>query len=432
MLRRFYQWPTLAPNPAAPEDDVTTLVSLGILVPEDESVALLRKERCVTWWIEKSAIHLLLAASVTGQTMWFEHDGRGPVLFVHKGEGLVLSGGLLCSYDGRSFGFESPGSVALSKNKAATHTFLTGLGYPVPPQIMVYPQRIQKNLAPSAKRAIVCSILQSRPEGFHFPVVVKPVDESMGEGVAFVRDEDELVVHLMRIAKQRAGVCWAVIETAVQGREWRVTVLADGSYAVYERRKFAVQGDGRATIRELVERQQHVRREIVRCRDYLRPPSLLNVGTRELDFLARQGYNLDTVPDVGQQVALVERPHATLGGLYYNVTKRVPTRLVDTLQEIRVRMGLSRAGFDIIGKSLCTDAIIIEVNGRPHLWPHIEPDYGDRECVAETMLSLALGSSGQGARELLKACIELRVNWSARVGNRMGRWMASLLGRLEG
>jgi glutathione synthase/RimK-type ligase-like ATP-grasp enzyme len=66
----------------------------------------------------------------------------------------------------------------------------------------------------------------------------------------------------------------------------------------------------------------------------------------------------------------------------------VPAEVVEMLQEIRERMGLARAGFDLIGKSFDQGLHIIEVNGRPNLWTHIEPDVGPPRPVARIMLEL--------------------------------------------
>lgn len=408
-LGRFYDTPTLAPRPKAVDFDPEPLLDAGILIAETDEGAFLRAERRVLWMPDKSTIHLMLAATESGTATWFEHTGHCPLLFFRRATD-ARDRARLFTYDGLSFGFESLACSALADDKAAANAFLKSEDYPVPSQVMVATASIPRRATATQRRSFIILALLNRPTGLRFPVVVKPVNLSLGRGVEFAADEDQLARRLIASARAFPGSRAFVIETAVPGREWRCTVFADGSHAAYERTPFRIVGDGRATIRELIARQHELRRRIVQRRGYLRPPAKLHVGAREKRMLTSQHLTLDSIPARGRRPALVERPHASLGGIYRDATRSVPSEIVEMLQCIREKMGLVRAGFDLIGRSFTKELHILEVNSRPNLWTHIEPDVGAARAAAVTMVNLGFERAldEHTARSLLDTCRSAR------------------------
>ena len=425
VIKQFYQLPTLAPQ-TLPADglDVDSFVRAGILVPHDQLFDFLRSERHVIWWQgEKQTVRFLLAACQSGVTFWFEHDGRKPILFFHRGSCSVAAGGQIADYDGVSFGFESTSVCALADNKAATHVYLAQRGCCVPPQVMVYPDPIPRNARSRIMRSVVAQVLRNAPHGLTFPVVVKPVHGSVGRGVAFAADETELGARLFDLSQQERTT-WAVVENAVRGREWRVTVISDGTHAAYERTGFSLTGDGRSSIADLIKVQQDIRREVVRTRGYLRPPSLLTFSDSQERILSVRGLSRVSVLPTGTTLQLAERPHATLGGLYHDASEQVPRDIVDRLQGIRESMGLDRAGFDLIGDSWDGKLFFIEVNSRPHVSTHAEPDFGSRRDIVRPLLEMALTRSDpRGILATLSGpCLNARVALRT-IDNRLTRWL---------
>jgi cyanophycin synthetase len=270
-------------------------------------------------------------------------------------------------------------------------------------------------------------VLRNAAVDLCFPVVVKPVNLCMGWGVAFAKDEMELGKRLIELTKMVQS-SWALVETAVRGREWRVTLLSDGTRAAYERSRFTVVGDGTSTIGDLIKVEQRRRREIVDARQYLRPPSFLSVGEQQDQILADKGLTQASVLPVGESVPLTERPHATLGGLSHDATESLPGTLLEELHAIRSSMGLDRAGLDLIGHSLDRDVYIIEVNGRPSLTYHLEPDTGSPRDIASPLLDMALtrSNSGGAVRTILGPCRLARVA-PRRPDNRLTRWLQERL-----
>ena len=88
-------------------------------------------------------------------------------------------------------------------------------------------------------------------EEIGFPVILKPVHGNQGRGIS-PRLDDEAA---LRDAWERAAARWGdmVVERHVEGRDHRVLVVNGRVVAVAERVPAHVVGDGRSTIRELID-----------------------------------------------------------------------------------------------------------------------------------------------------------------------------------
>ena len=86
-----------------------------------------------------------------------------------------------------------------------------------------------------------------------FPVVTKPLDGNHGRGVGLnLTDEKSVRLGFERALEQsRDGR--VVVETFVQGNDYRMLVIAGRMVAIAERVPAHVIGDGEHTVRELVE-----------------------------------------------------------------------------------------------------------------------------------------------------------------------------------
>lgn len=406
-LRAFYRLPTLAPAPRMGDGDgLDLLIKIGILVNEDSLTAFLRRERRVLWLGDDTAIHYLLAASDLGADFWFEFNGRCPLLFFGWRGGASTAEYQICTYDGTSFSFERYGASMLAKNKAATHTLLCNAGCAVPSQIAIERSIIPNRSTKRMKQRLLSEVLQYPPAGFGFPAVLKPGTGSLGKGVRFVTCASDLATQLVRMARAMQDVPYFVVETKLTGREWRIAVVADGSHAAYERLAFAVTGDGISTVRDLIRDQNRRRRELAVSRAFVRQPSRLRIDYDASRMMKFHDVTLDTTLERDRRLILSERPMAANGASFRDATHLVPSGLVASLQRIRTSMGLARAGFDVMGPALESDIRIIEVNSRPHLWAHSEPDEGEPQHLVRAMLHLARSAplDGTALQRVSDAC----------------------------
>lgn len=407
LLREFYQLPSLAPRPQAVDPSVSApLLAAGVLVQESELGAFLRRERIVTWCGDRTAIQYLLAAHRKDRVLWYEFNGRIPVLFVGESPKDRPSPEVLTTFDGCSFGCERYGPVALTKSKAATTTLLAGLGCSVPSQVAVSRTLIPDTARGRAGQLLVSEALGSAPCDFGFPVVVKLGNGSLGRGMRTANSPRELAKQLVAIARLHPDVPYLVVERVVQGREWRVTAVGGDRVMAYERIPFTVIGDGSSTLRQLVDQENRKRRSIVRRERYLRPAARFRLAGRTKRWARDRGLAWHEVIQPGRELVLAERKSFRDGALLVEATDELTLRCCEHFQRLRETFGLSRAGFDVIGPSLSGLLTIIEVNSRPHLWPHVEPDVGRPQPAADTMVHVATSSplSARAARDLLEVC----------------------------
>ena len=135
-----------------------------------------------------------------------------------------------------TFSDETPFIAArMARNKPIAAAILRKAGIPVPGH------KIARDVDSALKIA----------EEFGYPVVVKPADKDGGLGVAAgLRTPEELVTAFKSAMKYSNNI---LVEKHVNGKDYRITVFQNEVISAVERVPGGVTGDGRHTIRELVE-----------------------------------------------------------------------------------------------------------------------------------------------------------------------------------
>ena len=191
-----------------------------------------------------------------------------------------------------------------------------------------------------------------------YPLVVKPNRLSHGRGVRAVQDAEGL-------ARAIEGA-WeldpiAIVQEAIEGRDFRLDFL-DGQFLVgYERRALRVIGDGARSLRALLAEVDP------RCATDERLAALRR-DTRFERALRRRGWSLDTIPEAHAELSF-DGPIQNLNGASAPVL--IPT-VDESLRTWCVRvggaLGLRHFGIDLKARSLDADpvdAVVIEVNASP-------------------------------------------------------------------
>ncbi|MGE0665826.1 MAG: acetate--CoA ligase family protein [Sphingomonadales bacterium] len=204
---------------------------------------------------------------------------------------------------------------------------------------------------------------------FGYPVVVKPRSLDQGAGVAAGLANEEEVRTAFAAARELTDAI--LVEKHFKGSDYRLIVHDGRVLQVFSRRPGGVTGDGRHTIAELVDIQLGHRE--MRDRERIFGRRLLGIDDEARELLRRRGLGPDSVPDVGEFVALRRRSNVSTGGL----PSPVPLASVhpDNLAlatHAAAALRLDFAGIDLIvadiGRSwLETGALICEVNAMPQL-----------------------------------------------------------------
>ena len=226
------------------------------------------------------------------------------------------------------------------------------------------------------------------------PVVVKPVDGNHGRGVCLNLMSREQVLAAFPVAAAEGSS--VIVERHMQGNEHRLLLVGGRLAAAARGQPAYVTGDGRQTIRELIETQ--LNSDPLRGSSGWHDAPLNRVGidsATRLD-LASQGFEPDSIPAEGARV-LVQRN----GNVCFDCTALVhPDTVRQAALAARV-VGLDIAGIDLvaedISRPLHTQAgAIVEVNAGPGLSPHLRAPGVPPKPVAEVIIEHLFGESDDG------------------------------------
>ena len=218
---------------------------------------------------------------------------------------------------------------------------------------------------------------------YGFPLVVKPNVSGFSRGSFFPINNYKELWRALFFAK----LWWpfTVVEQYLQGHNYRVVVANGKVISVLQRYAPFVIGDGKATISELIDRENTVREtmNLYPCM------SSLQKGSQTQTFLNKQGYNLATVPADKEQVTLFYRISLAPGGVVRVIDKALIPEVNHKLFKDVLRLfDANVLGIDVIlEKGIETDCdqqkcIFLEVNSRPYLKMHAFPRYGIAEDLS--------------------------------------------------
>lgn len=189
----------------------------------------------------------------------------------------------------------------------------------------------------------------------------------------------------------------AVIEEQVAGEDYRLLYLDGNLLDAVKRSAPTVCGDGRATLKELVARENRVRTErgIAGSQRLILPDGELR------RTLADQGRSLHTVPKAGERVRLKRVVGDNRGEDNESAGDRLCDEIINAGARAANALGVRLAGVDII----CSDpgvpleesgGVVIEVNTTPSLYYHYVKRPGPTDVARMILTRLAAGDEGDG------------------------------------
>ncbi len=264
----------------------------------------------------------------------------------------------------------------IASNKAATRYLLTRAGFP----------KIRYGLVESEAMCV------SLAERIGYPVVVKPANQERGIGVATRLASAEQVRRAYREASQYGAV---LVEQFFEGNDHRLLVFGGRLLAAAHRVPGGVTGNGRDSVRALVDQANTDPRRGAEKGGLMR----MELDEEADEVLGKQGLTRESVVESGRFVPLREGPTVVRGGVPVDVTGSVHPdnrRLVERACRV---VGLDIGGVDF----LCPDisrswrevgAAIIEVNSSPDLISHslAQPE---RDIYEEVIGGMFDGGTGR-------------------------------------
>jgi cyanophycin synthetase len=261
-------------------------------------------------------------------------------------------------------------AVELVEDKEYTKALLSRAGIPVP----------EGRVVRSAAEA-VAMMHELGP-----PVVVKPLTGRQGNGVSIGVETDEEMQHAYNEAGSFSPS--VVVEKLITGRNYRLLVVNNKMIAASERMPCKIIGDGKHTIKELIDLENN---NPLRGEGHEKPLTQIRVDHSVAEHLKRVGLTTKYVPAPKEEVTLSERVNLSAGATARDVTDEVHSS-IRLMCERAARM----AGLDICGVDLITEHIsrpvkhggILELNAGPGLRMHCFPTEGKPSDVGSAIVEM--------------------------------------------
>lgn len=197
----------------------------------------------------------------------------------------------------------------------------------------------------------------------HGSIVVKPARGEQGRGVAVGIDRVEDAERAIAIAAEQSER--VLLEACFQGEDLRLVMIDYVLVAAALRRPPIVVGDGRSTIRDLIEHLS--RRRSAATSGESRVP----IDAETERCIGRAGRSLDDVLPEGERIDVRRTANLHTGGTIHDVTKDVHPRLVEAAVEAARAIAIPVCGIDFMVTSPHSpDYVFIEANERPGLANH--------------------------------------------------------------
>ncbi|MEI3599709.1 MULTISPECIES: acylphosphatase [unclassified Oceanobacillus] len=263
-------------------------------------------------------------------------------------------------------------AVEVGSEKDDTKIILNNAGVPVPKG---------KGFAPDATNEEIITYCKQ----IGYPLVVKPTNASLGNGVITnIRTDEELLkaLHYVRVQLNYPEI---IVEQFVVGKEYRFYVVDDQVIAVYNRIPANIVGDGEHTIEELIDLKNQWRKKNARLNS-----CLIHMDNEILDFITEAGYTLESVPEKGKLIYLREKTNVSSGGDPIDVTDTIADEYkqiaIDALKAIP---GFIHGGVDIIvneGKDIDEAAVVLELNPTAQIGGALFPLEGKARDIPKAII----------------------------------------------
>ena len=216
-----------------------------------------------------------------------------------------------------------------------------------------------------------------------FPLVIKPDVSGFSRGSHFpITNFSELWKAAIRVK-----IWWpiSVIERYLEGKNYRVLVVKGKIMSVIRRYPPFVDGDGTATIAELIDHENSIRKEMG-LYPVIHP---LPKDRKIVRFLKKKNMSLASIPPKGERVTLFNKISLAHCGIVETLDKNMIAEENKALfLKILPLFDANILGIDAIFEEGIETSyqqqkcIFLEVNSRPFLKMHDFPRYGEKEDLS--------------------------------------------------
>ncbi len=223
-----------------------------------------------------------------------------------------------------------------------------------------------------------------------YPIVIKPLDGNHGRGITIAIDswtEAEIAYDLASKASKTRSV---IVERYYRGSDHRILVVNGKVVAVAERIPAHVLGDGKSTIKELIE---ITNRDPNRGEGHDNILTKISIDANSEVLLAKQDYSLDSVLPAGEKAYLKATANLSTGGIAIDRTDEIHPENVWLAERVAKIIGLDITGIDLVTPDITqptrlVDGVVVEVNAAPGFRMHAAPSKGLPRNVGAAVLDM--------------------------------------------
>ena len=221
-------------------------------------------------------------------------------------------------------------------------------------------------------------------------MVIKPNQTNFGIGITIIKENNDEAIFQRAVDIAFENDSTILIEEFIEGKEFRVFVIGDEVVGILHRDPANVTGDGKLSIRELVQIKNQ---DPLRGKGYRTPLEKILLGEAESIFLNSQKKNFDTVPLSGEVVYLRENSNISTGGDSIDYTDDIPESYKQIAVKAASALNVRITGLDMIIKDHTQNAnrdnySIIELNFNPAIHIHCHPYKGKNRKLNEKLMDV--------------------------------------------
>lgn len=233
-------------------------------------------------------------------------------------------------------------------------------------------------------------------EAIGYPVVTKPLVGNHGRGITTnIATEAELREGYDAAYARHESV---VVETYIRGEDHRLLVIDGKLVAAARRRPAHVVGDGRSTLKALIDRENEDPRRGVGHENLL---TQIHIDQQTERLVAQAGLTFESVIPEGDIVYLKSTANLSTGGTATDLTDDVHPDVRFAAERMGRLMGLDIIGIDLLAETLTRpldqqSAGVVEVNAGPGFRMHLSPTHGKGRDVGKAVVDMLFEPGDDG------------------------------------
>ncbi|MCI5146037.1 MAG: cyanophycin synthetase, partial [Candidatus Electrothrix sp. AR3] len=181
-----------------------------------------------------------------------------------------------------------------------------------------------------------------------------------------------------------------IVEEYVHGGDFRLLVIDGKLVAAAKREPAHVTGDGRTSIKDLIDK---INADPRRGFGHEKVLTQIEIDKMTSRLLSLRGFSLDFIPGKGEKVYLKTTANLSQGGTATDVTDEVNPEICFMAERAARIIGLDVVGVDALAVDISlplkeSGLKVVEVNAAPGFRMHLEPTTGQSRNVAQPVVDM--------------------------------------------